>query len=76
MISVSSMKWFLASVFLPLFAHAFRIVQHAVVQTSKQAASSPSMDDLQELRFRVYAGTDGSANVCFEAAFDLACKKS
>ena len=50
---VSSMTWFLALGFLPWFAHAFRIVQHAAVQTSKNGASIPSMDDLQELRFCV-----------------------
>ena len=53
---VSSMKWFLALSFLPWFAHAFRIVQHAAVQTSKNGASIPSMDDLQELRFCVHPG--------------------
>ena len=59
------MKWFLAFVILPLFVHAFRIVQHPAVQKSQEASSIPSMDDLQELRFCVNAGIDGSANVCF-----------
>ena len=57
---VSSMKCFLALGFLPLFSQAFRILQHEAAQTSKDGASIPSMDDLQERRFFIHTGIDGS----------------